>query len=331
MYQADPSALPDDQFTAGDLRWLVPGNRGRLLDARRTPVRVTAIDLPHGYAEIEICAFEDAGARWLVPLEEVTRYQFAPGGRSATAAEVAAMRAAIDRLDVTIKITPDEEDRRSATAQLAAARARADAWLDEHGVPGRLDVSASIESRRGLAEAAGWLRAFLTQAQPAGLADMDEELAAGYVSNPGSGDLVRAHLITAARLGLCDYQGKAIRDPASMSGARAEDRRAAHLLARAGFTQALWRRADSPGLMIYRGIGLQGRAALQSRPASLISATFSRAVADSHFSATRAESAALLRRRLPADRLLMTFLETPAMNRSYLEAEAVVFADGGLL
>jgi hypothetical protein len=280
VYQADPSALPDDQFTAGDLRWLVPGNRGRLLDARRTPVRVTAIDLPHGYAEIEICAFEDAGARWLVPLEEVTRYQFAPGGRTATPAEIAAMRAAIDRLDVTITIIPNEEDRRSATAQLAA---------------------------------------------------LDEELAAGYVSNPGSGDLVRAHLITAARLGLCEYQGKVIRDPASLSGARAEDRRAAHLLARAAFTQALWRRADSPGLMLYRGIGLQGQATLQPRPVSLISATFSRAVADSHFSAARAESAALLRRRLPADRLLMTFLETAAMNRSYLEAEAVVFADGGLL
>jgi hypothetical protein len=102
VYQFDPDVRPDDQFTAGDLRWLVPGNRGRLLDTRRTPVRVTLIDLPHGYFEVEILAFEDQGARWLVPLEDVTSYQFEPAGSSAPAAAVAAMKDAIGRLDVTI-------------------------------------------------------------------------------------------------------------------------------------------------------------------------------------------------------------------------------------
>jgi len=81
MYQYDPDARPDSEFAPGELRWLVTGNTGRLLDGRRTPVRVTALDLAHGYFEAEILAFEDAGARWLVPLEDVTRYQFAPGGR----------------------------------------------------------------------------------------------------------------------------------------------------------------------------------------------------------------------------------------------------------
>src|SRR5215471_8881040 len=78
MYQTDPDARPDSEFAPGELRWLVTGNTGRLLDGRRTPVRVTALDLAHGYFEAEILAFEDAGARWLVPLEDVTRYQFAP-------------------------------------------------------------------------------------------------------------------------------------------------------------------------------------------------------------------------------------------------------------
>ena len=66
MYQTDPGALPDDRFSPGNLSWLVPGNHGRLLDARRTPVRVTAIDIHHGYFEVEILAFEDKGARWLI-------------------------------------------------------------------------------------------------------------------------------------------------------------------------------------------------------------------------------------------------------------------------
>jgi hypothetical protein len=80
MYQADPGALPDDRFSPGGLGWLVARNDGRLLDARRTPVRVTAIDLHRGFFETEIAAFEDKGARWLVPLEEVTRFQFSPQG-----------------------------------------------------------------------------------------------------------------------------------------------------------------------------------------------------------------------------------------------------------
>jgi hypothetical protein len=56
-----------------------------------------------------------------------------------------------------------------------------------------------------------------------------------------------------------------------------------------------------------------------------------RPLAESHFNSERAGLAALLRRRLPIERLFMTFLETAAMNTKYLEAEAILFADGGLL
>jgi hypothetical protein len=62
-----------------------------------------------------------------------------------------------------------------------------------------------------------------------------------------------------------------------------------------------------------------------------ISATFSRTVAQSHFDGTRSEAAALLRSRLPADRLLLTFLETAAMNRQFPEAEAVLLPGEGLI
>jgi hypothetical protein len=330
VYQFDPDARPDDQLTAGDLRWLVPGNRGRLLDARRTPVQVTLIDLPHGYFEVEILAFEDQGARWLVPLEDVTSYQFEPSGGTAPTAAVTAMNDAIGRLSATITIDAGQERRQLTTRQLAAERARAAAWLTARGVPDLIDAAGFISSRRGSPEAPGWLDHYLAETGP-GLADLDHELAAGYMSNPGSGDLVRAHLITMAQLGVSPYRGKAVRDPAALSGRWDAGPRAAHIISRAGFAQALWQRADHPGLMIYRGIGLQGRAELRGPATPLISATFSRPLAETHFNSERAELAALLRRRLPIERLFMTFLETAAMNTKYLEAEAILFADGGLL
>lgn len=115
MYQADSEALPDDRFAPGELGWLVAGNDGRLLDARRTPVRVTAIDLRLGFFEIEITAFEDNGARWLVPLEEVTRYQFSPQGMRASASEITRMTDTIARLNVALEVTPDQEPAATAS------------------------------------------------------------------------------------------------------------------------------------------------------------------------------------------------------------------------
>lgn len=160
---------------------------------------------------------------------------------------------------------------------------------------------------------------------------MDDELATRYVSNPWSGDHIRAHLITAARLGLSSYRGKAIRDEAALSGKWTEKRRAEHIIIRAAFTQALWERADRPRLMVYRGIGLRAQEELKPRALPLISATFSRAIAESHFDSERADTAALLRVRLPVERLYMTFLETPAMSKQYLEADAVLFGRDSLL
>ena len=121
-------------------------------------------------------------------------------------------------------------------------------------------------------------------------ADMDDELATRYVSNPWSGDLIRAHLITTARLGLSTYRGKAIRDGASLSGKWAERRRAEHIIIRAAFTQALWERAERPRLMVYRGIGLPAQEELKPRAIPLTSATFSRAIAESHFKGPRARA-----------------------------------------
>jgi hypothetical protein len=247
VYLSDPDTQPDDQFVAGEPRWLVAGNAGRLLDPRRTPVLITAIDLAHGYFEVEIQAFEDRGARWLVPLEDVTRYQFEPGGALASPADLALMAEAVARLDVTVEIG-DPAALQRTEREIAAHRQSADDWLTGHGAPEHIDVAPSIQARQGMDAAFGWLAGFLADTQPDGLAGLDEQLAATYVSSPQSGDMMRAHLVVLAELGLCCYRGKPVRDPASLSGELSRQRRAAHIIARIGFVQALWRRAPTgPG------------------------------------------------------------------------------------
>jgi len=67
-----------------------------------------------------------------------------------------------------------------------------------------------------------------------------------------------------------------------------------------------------------------------ARPSSLVSATFSRRVADDHFDGgPSTRTAVLWRQAVPFDRVLMTFLETRAMNERFEEAEAVLLADPG--
>jgi hypothetical protein len=78
-------------------------------------------------------------------------------------------------------------------------------------------------------------------------------------------------------------------------------------------TGELWRRAGGERVELHRAI-------YPGRPdeATFHSATFSRIVAEAHDTHTIESAPAAL------DRLLMTFYETAAMNRAYLEAEAIL-------
>jgi hypothetical protein len=88
IYDSDPNQAPDIEFARGELSYLVVGNAGRLLDARRTPIMTTAVDAELDMFEVEIEAFEDVGARWRLPVEDVGRFQFAAGASDAVLGDV---------------------------------------------------------------------------------------------------------------------------------------------------------------------------------------------------------------------------------------------------
>jgi hypothetical protein len=103
----------------------VPGNRARLLDPRRTPVAVTAVDAERGMFEVEVGAFEDAGARWWLPAEDAPRFQFA---RGSARADDAGLRAAVARFDRPLRIDAAPAAGARTRARIAATRPGA---LDE--------------------------------------------------------------------------------------------------------------------------------------------------------------------------------------------------------
>lgn len=324
VYQSDPDREPDSAFLAGAPRYLVAGNRGRLLDARRTPVHVVAVRPAAGFFEVRIEAFEDAGARWLIPLEDAVSYQFAADSATASTAAEQEILAAIARYDVEVTVTAGAAATRRARSRLKAEGSRAAEWLTGAGAPERFDPLPFIED--GWPAATSWLDSYMSHR---GLAAMEERFASAYVSNPWAGDFVLGHLTVLAELGFGGLTARVIRDRECFAGEWARDRRADHLLARMGFVRALWARAGGD-VMLYRGVGVQDRPRRRSQ-SPLVSASFSRRVAESHFTSSSAVAAALYRQRLQIDRLFMTFLETQAMNGVYREAEALLLTDGGVL
>jgi hypothetical protein len=323
VYQSGANPAADSDFEAGALRHLVVGRRARLLDSRRTPVRLTAVDLNRGYFEVEILDFEDVGARWLVPLESVHRYQFEPGP-DAPRDDVTAMREVVAVLNrpYTVPANPDAGAR--SLRRLGEERALARRWLDDAGV-GPVDLASLVRARSGDPVRYELMARYLHER---GLADLESGFTETFVSNPWSGEVVKGHAIVLAELGLCSYSGTVVRDPALFTGAWSRERRGQHLLTRMAFVQALLTHGGPADTAIFRGLSVEGP--LSPRPpASFVSATFAAEVAMAHFTAGHpAESTGVLYRQpLPVDRLFMTFVETAAMNRQYREAEAVLIGD----
>jgi hypothetical protein len=322
VYLSNPDAPPDSAFEPGALHHVVVGNTGRLLDARRTPVSVVDIRVDTGQFVVRIDDFEDRGAEWVIPFERVSRYQFAADARRALATDVRRFEEAIQSFDRPLRVPCDEMARPTTNRQLGEARAAADKWLVAHS---RFLADAGTlpdpATRTGDTRLQADLRAYLKRHD---LADMEEAFARRYVSNPHSGEMVKGHCIVIAGLGLASYAGTVVRDPALFGGDWSRARRADHVILRMGFVSALLARCGRRRVILYRGMSTEGPLERRDQP-TLVSSTFDRTVAESHFNSGTPEATRVLQAQaVPTERIFMTYLETAAMNTPFKEAEAVL-------
>ncbi len=269
--------------------------------------------------EVEILDFEDAGAIWEIPFEDVGRYQFATGADSASPREVADMERAVLRLDRTLEVAADPGRAAGAHQRIRREQELASAWLTD-GLPQGLDLNDRVACREGDPRLMALLEAYLERR---GLLEIERRFTRAFVSNPAAGEMVKGHAIVLAELGLCPFRGKVVRDPSVLAGELSRERRAEHLLARLAFSGALWHTLGR-GVFTYRAFSSEG-ALTRPAPQSFVSATLSSEVALSHFAGgPQTRAGAIWRRRLDPERVLMSFLETRAMNERYREAEVVL-------
>jgi hypothetical protein len=319
IYEHDVDAASDEAFEAGTLGHLAIGNRGRMLDPRRTPVTITDIDASRGIFGVRVEAFEDVGASWQLPLEDVSHFQFERGAARLKRSDREELERAASRFDQMIHIPVSDQALRRTMGAIEERRALIRPELAAHPELRAIDIDECVRTRRGARDAAEVLNSLI---ESAGLARLEQSFAETYVSNPRSGEIVKGHSIVIAEMGLCPYSGKIVRDDRLFEGDGTKERRHAHIVLRLAFMQELLSQLDTLTVELYRGIAVDG-ALGPPRPAPLVAATFSREIAMSHFESP-AEVAVLLRQRVPVSRLFMTFLETLAMNERYHEAEAVL-------
>lgn len=318
IYESDPDRAPDTDFVPGELSHLVAGNHGRLRDSRRTPITVVAVTPDVGAFVVRINGFEDTGARWELPLPDVTRFQFTHDAIRTDTAELAHAAAKFDH-DMTIDCDPAA--RRETEHRITAERrAIHDRFTDRHDI----HLPHHIAERTGAPALYELCRELMAER---GIAELDDEFATVFVSNPASGELVKGHAIVLAELGLCPYHGKIVRSQDLFTGNGSKARRAGHIVTRLAFQRELWTSWGRTTATVYRGAAVEGPLPPRSR-SSFVSTTLSRDVATAHFDGgPTTTTAALWRQDVPVERLFATFLETPAMTGRYAEAEALLLAD----
>jgi len=327
IYERDEQAAPDSEYEPGALEHLVPGNAGRLLDPRRTPVRVVSLNVAVGTFDLRIEGYEDEGSIWEECFEHVGFYQFVRGCTRADAEQVAVCRAAMIGFDRPLVVPAQLDALPETEARLDRAQQDATTWLQSHSrwlaqgawLP---DIS-TLQGSPLLAED---LQRFM---QELDLLDMEERFAQQFVSNPASGELVKGHRLVIAALGLVDFEGKAIRDPTLFDDAWSRARRAEHVIARMGFVRAWLAAAGQATVPLHRGVSTD-ETIVPVRNKTFVSTTFSLEVATAHFEAAGEGSNRLVASRsVPAARVFMTYVETAAMNAPFKEAEAVLLFERG--
>lgn len=327
IHRTRPDRRPDDAFLPGELDLLVPGNRGRLLDDRRTPGLIEAVDPETAMFRWRITEFEDAGRCWELPVEQVRQLRFEPDSRRLDSAGADALARRAERFQEPLEIPAREEDREASERDIRAAEAEARDWLrSEARFFQRPDHEPFPEIRPASTALAGNLERYFTER---GFEDLERRTAEGLVLNPHSGEWIKGLAIVLAEMGLVPYRGRVVRTPDLFEGSGSKERRREYLVHRLGIVRACWSLLGRSEVVLYRGLRTE-KDWLSRRSRTFVSCTFDLRVARRGFTdfdrGSRFRHSLLMKATVPVTRLFMTCLETGAMNRRYSEAEALVLA-----
>lgn len=326
IHQQDKKREPDSSFVPGSVGYLVPGNRCRLLDGRRTPGVIEAVFEESAMFRWRITAFEDKGAFWDMPVEHVKRYQFAKDAGTLDSSAVQALEQRSALLDKELIIPRKKKAQVKTDREITLVQKEAASWLKSESEFLQSSKALDFSMRLGPPEVAADFLRFMKVKK---LKEYETRTAVNFVSNPESGEWVKGMNIVLAEIGIHRFHGKAPRTEDIFEGMGAKLERARYLVHRLAFLRAFFRQMEIDSVPLYRGASMEWEWRPQD-DRNFTSWSFNREVAKSFCEeglSGKFRHGYLIRRTFPVSKLLMTYIETAEMNNQFKEAEALVLTD----
>ncbi len=325
IHEQHNGPLNDEKFFQGALKYLVTGNKCRLLDGRRTPGTIETVCYESAMFRFRIDAFEDKGKCWELPAEDVVRFQFYPGSEELPHKYIHILRERIIEFQKSLDMSVDHSEKSLTTDKLRLLVEEAKSWLRSSSAlfSDRGRISSIARSKNLLAED---LVKYMAEK---GLLELEQRTARAIVLNPYSGEWIKGMRIVMAVLSILPYRGMVPRTCDIFDGIGRKELREEYILNRLAFVRAAFALSDIKEVVLYRGMSTESQWRGR-KEGSLTSWTFKRKVAEA-FTDMRKNSrfinSYLIKRTFPVEKLFITFVETAEMNEQYLEAEALVLTD----
>ena len=326
IHQYNKNVLPDSEFIQGSINFLVPGNKLRLLDNRRTPGIIKQYFHDSAMFQWEITDFEDKGKCWEFPAEEVINYQFAKDSAILEEVKVIQIEQKIKQFQKKLIIKANQQDLKTTVFEIQSLKTSIIDWLNSKSSFFQQNLKLDFHLDTG--------SKFLTQdlidyIKSQDLESLEQRTADTTVMNPFSGEWIKGMNIVFAEMGLVDYNDKIPRTKDVFSGEGSKTLRRKYILHRVSFIRAYFELLGISEIILFRGMS-STKVWKPVRPRSLVSFTFNKKFAESFANFGKPKDSKhsyLLKRTIPVEKLFMSYLETEAMNRQYKEAEALIFYD----
>ena len=327
IYEQDHNIRPDTEFIKGILHFLVPGNKGRLLDARRTPVQVDKYLPESGLMHIKILKFEDKGSIWELPAEEIVDFQFEKNSVKLDDSQVNKIKKTIERLDSDLNIQANSKRLKKTNEQIGEAISKVLKWIEYNSSylhkNNTLDLNLKVGPMDLQADFAKYMQIHK-------LKDLDYRISQTWASQSG-GEIIKALQQTMAEMGLLNYYGKSLRDKSILKtiGTQTFMNYVIHRLA---FVRSFFSKIGINRLTLYRGMSSEKGWRPKSKPWSSWTPILQIANCHADFEVcgvhqNKSTDSYLFKRTLPIEKIFMTYFETMGLNQQWKETEVIVIHD----
>ncbi|NMA84634.1 MAG: hypothetical protein GX962_12340 [Epulopiscium sp.] len=206
LHQKNENMLSDEHFELETLSHLVAGNRGRLLDGRRTPGILESYDAESAMFIWRITDFEDKGEFWEIPAEEINGFQFEKNSNRLKETEVKIIEDKCKKYSERLVIEASQQDYLETQEELADFRAEIHDWfLSESTFVKEGGSKLDLRAKEGCQYLFQDLHSVMKRYN---LLELEIMTTKQYILEPYSERWIKGMRIVMAEMGLIDFNEK---------------------------------------------------------------------------------------------------------------------------